>query len=134
MNIKWVYWIATILLALIYVGGGLMYLFNIPMVQSLFADFGYPAYIVPILAVVKLLAAATILSRFNVALSDFAYAGMFFHLVLAAGAHLGAADYAGAPPAIVGLVLLVTSFLTQNQARRKQSPYGSPAALRGVAA
>lgn len=49
-------------------------------------DFGYPAYIVPILAVVKLAAAATILIRFSLVLSDVAYAGMFFHLILAAGA------------------------------------------------
>ncbi|ANV26593.1 MULTISPECIES: DoxX family protein [Hyphomicrobiales] len=131
MNIKWVYWIATILLSLIYLGGGLMYLFNIQMVQGLFVNFGYPGYIVPILGVVKLLAAATILSRFNVALSDLAYAGMFFHLILAAGAHIGVSDFAGLPPSLVGLVLLAVSFLTQNRARPKPSPYGSPAVLRG---
>jgi hypothetical protein len=133
MNIKWVYWIATGLLSLMYVGGGLMYLTNIPMVQGMFGNFGYPAYIVPILGVVKLLAAATILSRFSVALSDLAYAGMLFHLVLAAGAHIGIADWAGLPPSLVGLALLAVSFLTQNRVRRKPSPYGSPAALRGSA-
>ncbi|MAN78499.1 MAG: hypothetical protein CML24_15260 [Rhizobiales bacterium] len=79
MNIKWVYWIPTILLSLMYVGGGLMYLTNIPMVQGMFGNFGYPAYIVPILGIVKVLAVATILSRFSVALSDLAYAGMFLH-------------------------------------------------------
>ena len=131
MNIKWVYWIATGLLSLMYVCGGLMYLTNIPMVQGMFGNFGYPAYIVPILGVVKLLAAATILSRFSVALSDLAYAGMFFHLVLAAGAHIGIADWAGLPPSLVALVLLAVSFLTQNRVRSKPSPYGSPSALRG---
>ena len=134
MNMKWVYWIATGLLSLIYIGGGLMYLFNIAMVQGLFVNFGYPAYIVPILAVVKLAAAATILTRFSVALSDLAYAGMLFHLILAAGAHIAASDFAGLPPSLVGVVLLVASFITQNWARHKQSPYGSPAALRGAAA
>lgn len=134
MNMKWVYWIATGLLSLIYIGGGLMYLFNIAMVQGLFVNFGYPAYIVPILAVVKLAAAATILTRFSVALSDLAYAGMLFHLILAAGAHIAVSDFAGLPPSLVGVVLLVASFITQNWARHKQSPYGSPAALRGAAA
>jgi len=134
MNIKWVYWISTILLSLMYLGGGLMYLTNIPMVQGMFGNFGYPAYIVPILGIVKLLAVATILSRFSVALSDLAYAGMFFHLILAAGAHIGVSDFAGLPPSLVGLVLLAVSFLTQNGARRKPSPYGSPAKLRGSAA
>jgi hypothetical protein len=134
MSIKWVYWAATVLLSLIYVGGGLMYLSNITMVQGLFVNFGYPAYVVPVLAVVKLSAAATILSRFNVALSDFAYAGMFFHLMLAAGAHIGIADFAGLPPSLVGLVLLTVSFLTQNRVRRTKSPYGSLSSLRGTAA
>lgn len=134
MSIKWVYWIATGPLSLIYVGGGLMYLLNIPMVQGLFVDFGYPAYIVPILGVAKLAAAATILTRFSVALSDLAYAGMFFHLILAAGAHIGVADFAGLPPSLVGLVLLVVSFLTQNRVRRKQSPYASPAVRPGATA
>jgi hypothetical protein len=110
-----------------------MYLFNIAMVQGLFVDFGYPAYIVPILAVVKLAAAATILTRFSVVLSDLAYAGMFFHLILAAGAHIAVSDFAGLPPSLVGLVLLGVSVLTQNKARRKQSPYGSRAALRDAA-
>lgn len=134
MNIKWVYWAATVLLALIYVGGGVFYLANIGMVQGLFVKFGYPTYIVPILGVVKLVAAVTILWRFNVALSDLAYAGMLFHLILAAGAHIGVSDFAGLPPSLVGLVLLAISFLTQNRARRQPSPYGSPGALRGAAA
>jgi hypothetical protein len=134
MNIKWVYWIATVLLSLIYLGGGTMYLLNIPMVQGLFVQFHYPAYLVPILAPLKLAAAVTILWRFSVKLSDLAYAGMFFHLLLAASAHIGIADYAGLPPSIVGLVLLAISFVTQNGARRNPSPYGSVANLIGKAA
>ncbi|RUW25063.1 DoxX family protein [Mesorhizobium sp. M1E.F.Ca.ET.041.01.1.1] len=134
MNIKWVYWIATGLLALMYVAGGVFYLSSISVVQGMFANFGYPAYIVPVLGVVKLAAAATILSRISVALSDLAYAGMFFHLILAAGAHIGIADWAGLPPSLIGLVLLAVSFLTQNRARRKQSPHGSLDALRGASA
>ncbi|MBK1795478.1 DoxX family protein [Devosia sp. WQ 349] len=131
MNLKWVYWGATVLLALMYVAGGVMYLTNIPLVQGTFAQLGYPAYLVPILAVVKLAAAVTIVWRFSVALTDLAYAGMLFHLLLALAAHLGVGDMAFAP-AIVGLVLLVASFLTQNAARKKPSPYGSLAALRSI--
>lgn len=134
MNVKWSYWGATVLLALIYLGGGAMYLANIPMMQGMFGNFGYPGYIVPVLAVAKLAAAVTILWRFSVPLSDLAYAGMFFHLILAAGAHLGAADYVGAPPAFIGLILLSVSFLTPNSARRKPSPYGSLQRLTGKAA
>lgn len=63
---------------------------------------GYPAYLVPVLIVVKLLGVAAILSRFRVALSDLAYAGMFFHLLLAFSAHLNAIDFGGAVPSVAG--------------------------------
>lgn len=95
----------------------MFYLTSIPMVQGMFVQFGYPAYIVPVQAIVKLAAAATILSRFSVPLSDLAYAGIFFHLILAAGAHIGVGG-PGFAPALVGMVLLVASFLTQNAACR----------------
>ncbi len=47
---------------------------------------------------------------------------MFFHLLLAISAHLNAGD-GGFAPALIGLVLLVASFLTQNAARASKSPY-----------
>ena len=49
---------------------------------------------------------------------------MFYHLLLAFSAHINAGD-GGFVPAIIGMVLLVLSFFTQNAARQKQSPYGS---------
>jgi hypothetical protein len=65
--------------------------------------------------------------HFNVALSDLAYAGMFYHLVLSAMAHLGVGKRKGALPAALGLIFLIASFTTQNMARELQSPY-APAA------
>ena len=132
MNGKRLYWIATGLISLVYLGSAIMYLLNLPMVQGMFESFGYPAYLVPILAVVKIAGILVILTRFSVPLSDLVYAGMFFHLPLAAGAHLGVADYAGSIPAMVTFCLMIVSFLTQNAARKKPSPYGSLAALRSV--
>ncbi|CDX58015.1 conserved membrane hypothetical protein [Mesorhizobium plurifarium] len=123
MQLKWIYWIATALLALIYLAGGAYYLSDMAGVQAIFPTLGYPPYLVPILAVLKPLAAVTILWRFSIALSDLAYAGMFFHLLLAVSAHVNAGDY-GFGPALVGLLALLVSFATQNAARRKPSPYG----------
>lgn len=123
MTTKWLYWGATGLLSLMYVAGGVMYLTDIPGVQKIFGTLGYPAYLVPILAVAKLAAVVTILTRFSVALSDLAYAGMFFHLLLALSAHLNAGDI-GFAPALVGLTALLASFFTQNSARKSLSPYG----------
>jgi hypothetical protein len=48
---------------------------------------------------------------------------MFFHLLLALAAHIGSGI--GSPiGAVIGLLLLAASFLTQNHARKKKSPYG----------
>jgi DoxX-like family len=122
MKIRYVYWIATGLLALIYLAGGIMYLTKLDWVRGAFATLGYPGYLVPLLAVAKIAGAVTILWRYSVALSDLAYAGMFFHLLLAASAHLAAGDM-GFVPAIVGLIALGVSFATQNAARKTASPY-----------
>ncbi|ENN83862.1 hypothetical protein RHSP_41591 (plasmid) [Rhizobium freirei PRF 81] len=125
MKLKWIYWTATGLLALIYLAGGAYYLSDIAGVQKIFPTLGYPPYLVPILAVLKPLAAVTILWRFSVALSDLAYAGMFYHLLLAISAHFNAGQTVEAAPALVGLMALLVSFATQNAARRKLSPYGT---------
>lgn len=120
---KIIYWVSTSLVALLYVGGGAFYLSNIAGVQEMWAHLGFPGYLVPIMAVVKLAAALVILWRPVVALADLAYAGMFFHLLLAISAHINAGD-GGFLPALIGIVLLITSFFTQNAARAKPSPYG----------
>lgn len=122
MKIRHVYWIATGLLALIYLSGGIMYLTNLDWVRGAFAALGYPGYLVPFLAVAKIAAAVTVLWRYSVALSDLAYAGMLFHLLLAASAHLAAGDM-GFGPAVVGLIALGVSFTTQNAARMPASPH-----------
>lgn len=57
------------------------------------------------------------------ALSDLAYAGIFYHLLLSGLAHLGVRKPRGALPAVVGLALLAASFVTQNAAREVPSPY-----------
>lgn len=121
MKLKWIYWTATTVLALIYLAGGAYYLSDIAGVQRIFPTLGYPPYLVPILAVLKPLGAITILWRRSVALSDLAYAGMFYHLLLAISAHFNAGQTVEAAPALVGLAALLVSFFTQNWARQKPS-------------
>jgi hypothetical protein len=127
MTKKSTYWVSTTLLALFYLAGATYYFSDLDGVRKVFAALGYPTYLVPYIAVVKLLAAIAVVSRISVALSDLAYAGMFYHLLLAVSAHLNASG--SAVPALVGLALLLVSFSTQNSARAKKSPY--PAHLRG---
>ena len=119
---KYAYWISTALVCLLYIASATMYLTMGDQVRQSLTGLGYPAYLREVLITVKVLGVVAILSRVNVRLSDLAYAGMFYHLLLAFSAHINAGD-GGFIPAIVGFVALVVSFLTQNAARAKKSPY-----------
>ncbi len=117
------YLISTALLSLLYLSSALLYLAKGEKVRQIIVKLGYPGYLVPVLIIVKLLAVAAILSRISVGLSDLAYAGMFYHLAFAVLAHVGARDIKAALPEAIGLVLIAGSFLTQNAARERPSPY-----------
>lgn len=118
-----IYWISTTLLSLLYLSSAVTYVVKTEWVRTTIVGFGYPAYLVQVLITVKVLAVAVVLSRYSIALSDLAYAGMLFHLVLSAMAHLGVRKPLGALPALLGLIFLVTSFATQNAARGIPSSY-----------
>lgn len=120
----YIYWISTALLTLLYFGSAFMYLTKRDFVRKAQVDLGYSAsHLVPFMIVVKILGPLAILSRINVPLSDLAYAGMFYHLLLSGMAHLGVRKPAGAIPAVIGLILLFASFLTQNAVRAVPSAY-----------
>ncbi|OBZ96884.1 membrane protein [Pararhizobium polonicum] len=123
MSENYVYWISTALLSLLYLASAVTYIVKKQWVRETIVGFGYPGYLVPILTAVKFLAVAAILSRVSVALSDLAYAGVFYHLLLSGLAHIGVRKPGGALPAAVGLALLAASFVTQNAAREIPSPY-----------
>ncbi|MDB6083662.1 MAG: hypothetical protein JWN43_1543 [Gammaproteobacteria bacterium] len=127
MAATYFYWISTALLSLLYLTSAVLYVTKGDWVRRVLADLGYPAYLVPVMIAVKVLGSVAILSRFSVALSDLAYAGIFYHLLLSGLAHLGVRKPKGAVPAVLGLVVLVASFVTQNAAREVPSPY-APAA------
>lgn len=128
---RYVYWIATGLVALLYLGAAGFYISSHDMVAGMYRQvLGYPTYIIWPLAILKIAGAVVILWRPTAMLADWAYAAMFFHLVLAFGAHVGAGD-PGWPPALVTWVLLIVSWLTANRARAVKSAYapGSAAAV-----
>lgn len=115
------YWASTLLLSCMYLAAAAFYLTHRNEVEAGFVAFGFPAYLVRVLIVAKIAAPLAILSRVSVRLSDLAYAGMFYHLLLALSAHLNAADR-GFLPAILALGLLALSFFSQNAARKTISP------------
>lgn len=120
----YIYWISTTLLSLLYLASATLYLVKREWVRQALADLGYPANLMPMLIAVKILAVVAIVLRINVSLSDLAYAGMLYHLLLSAFAHINVRKPGGALPAVICLVLLIASFLTQNAARELQSPHG----------
>ncbi|MEO0471268.1 MAG: DoxX family protein [Bacteroidota bacterium] len=105
---KIIYWIATGLLSLLFLAGAVMYFANYEQVSQTFTNLGFPTWIVYPLAVAKALAVVAILTRKSKLLAEWAYTGLFFDGLMAAGAHIAASDgEAGA--AIVAMVLVIVS-------------------------
>ena len=130
MTTSHIYWISTALLSLLYFASAAMYIVKGDLVRRAQAELGYSArLLVPFMIVIKLLAPIAILWHANVALSDLAYAGMFYHLILSGLAHLGVRKPQDALPAAAGLIFLAASFATQNAARELPSPYATAAAI-----
>ena len=100
---KIIYWIATGLLSLMLTASAIMYFVNSEEVVQIFITLGYNARIVIPLAILKLLAVATILSGFSKTLREWAYFGLLLDFVLALEGHLSANDgeFRGALVAIV---------------------------------
>lgn len=130
MTMTYTYWISTDLLSALYLSSAALYLARRGFVEKAQADLGYhAAHLVPFMIVVKILGPLAILTRFSLPLSELAYAGIFYHLILSGMAHLGVRSIKGAMPAAIGLILLATSFATQNHARDVPSPYAPEAAV-----
>ena len=113
---KIVYWGSTGLISLLMLFSASMYLFNYEEISKVFLSLGFPVFIIYPLAIAKLLGITAILTRKVKTLTEWAYAGFFFDLLLAFGAHWFAAD-GGFVPALVGLLLVIFSYVLGNQVR-----------------
>jgi len=112
---KIIYWISTGLLTLLMgVGSAGNYIFNYDMVSDIFTQLGYPSYLIYPLAIAKILGLIAIWTRKSHVLKEWAYAGFFFDLILGLGAHIMIAD-GGYAPALIGIVLLFASYLTEKK-------------------
>lgn len=119
---KWVYWISTGIVALVYLGGAAFYIIMHDTVVEMFVHLHYPAYLVWPLAILKIVAGVVILWRPSAMITDWAYGSMFWHLLLAVSAHLNVGD-PGWPPAAITWVALIVSWLTANRVRKVKSCY-----------
>ena len=105
------FWLFTGLLAFLMVGSAGRALFDHPWAQESFVHLGYPTYIIYPLEIAKLLGVAAIVSNRSLLLKNLAYAGFFYHLLLALSAHMAAGDGLEMMVAAAsGLVLLAGSY------------------------
>ena len=79
MNRKLIsYWIATGVVCLVFTGGGIANLFHADTQREIMEKLGYPAYLMTLLGVAKLLAVLAILAPGRKMLKEWAYAGLTF--------------------------------------------------------
>jgi hypothetical protein len=98
---RW-YWIATGLFAAIYIGSAVFGLLDLDASRAEWARLGYPWWTFHFLTAGKLIGVATIVSnRAPRVVKDFAFAGFFFGLLLALGAHLAIPETQAALPVVV---------------------------------
>lgn len=113
---KTIYWIATVALSLLFLYSAGMYFIHTEMVKGFFESFNYPSYLVIPLAIAKVLAVGMILWRKSNWLTEWAYAGLFFDLILAFLGHYMAADDGTILP-LVGMIALLLSYFFGKEVR-----------------
>ena len=114
---KIIYWIVTVLFCLMMLGSAGMYIVNYESVSDIFRSLNYPVYIIYPLAAAKTLGVIAILSNYSKILKEWAYAGFFYDLLLAASAHY-VADIPNPLMAVAALVLLIISYLLDKKINR----------------
>jgi uncharacterized membrane protein YphA (DoxX/SURF4 family) len=111
---KIIYWIATIWLALGIVSTGLVQLFRGQEGQGgadMITHLGYPAYILTMLGVWKILGVVALLAPKFPRLKEWAYAGFFFAMTGAIFSHIAVGDPITATfPALLIVILTVVSW------------------------
>lgn len=122
MPIKIAYWASTVLFTGFYLFSVLGYVTDYATWAGEYQRLGYPGYLVAIMIPVKLAGVAAVWARRPLGLAQLAYAGFFYHLLLAANAHFQLGETAGFM-ALGLLALVVTSWATQNRARAGDAAY-----------
>lgn len=89
---KIIYWIATIWLSLGMVSTGIVQLIQMKEEADMFAHLGYPAYLLTILGVWKLLGVVAVLVPKFPLVKEWAYAGFFFCMSGAVFSHIASGD------------------------------------------
>src|ERR1044071_503712 len=111
MTKKIVYWIATLWLALGMASTGIVQLLKQPADVDMMARLGYPAYLLTILGIWKILGVIAVLVPKYPLVKEWAYAGFFFAMSGAAISHIVMRDpFSDIFPPLLLLVLTVASW------------------------
>lgn len=105
---KLVYWISTGLLSAGFGASAIMYLTANPAITEGLGKAGYPAFMVPLLGVAKLLAVIGLLNPWFGRIKEWAYAGTVFVLVGAVWTHVATSTSFVAP--LVFLLITAISY------------------------
>lgn len=116
------YWTTTALFSIAIAASGLAKLTGQPALVEGMQHLGYPLYLMDILGVWYLLAAATLVAPGLPRLKEWAYAGVSFALSGAFISHLASGDsVAAAMPTLALLALALTSWALRPESRRLAS-------------
>lgn len=108
LRTKIIYWAATVLICAVMCYSASMYFLNTEMIRGFFFSFNYPEYLVIPLAIAKICGVVMILWRKSRWLTEWAYAGFFFDIVLAFFAHYFAGD--STTFTLMAMIFLLTSY------------------------
>jgi hypothetical protein len=117
------YWTSTAIMAFVLLSGGVVYLLGAEWAVTGVTALGYPAYLVTILGVWKVLGAVAITVPGFPRLKEWAYAGVAFDLSGATISHLVSGSPAFHP--VVTMILLIVaalSWATRPASRRLVAP------------
>ena len=115
-NSKTLYWIVTGVMAAFMLLASIPDLLRSSEAVSIIGHLGYPIYLLPFLGTAKTLGIVTVLVPSFRRLKEWAFAGLVFDLTGALYSHLSVGDTpSGWLPAVIGLVLVGTSYLSYRQ-------------------
>lgn len=116
---KIIYWIATIWLSLGMLSSAIVQLMRIPEGVEGVTHLGYPAYLLTILGIWKILGVVTILVPGFRLVKEWAYAGFFFVASGALFSHITMGDpFADMFPSVLLMILTVVSWYLRPASRK----------------
>lgn len=117
------YWTSTAVTAFVLLSGGVVYLLGAEWAVAGVTALGYPAYVITLLGVWKVLGAVAVMVPGYPRLKEWAYAGVAFDLSGASVSHLasGSATVHVVVPAVL-LAVAALSWATRPASRRLDAP------------